>query len=295
MRAPLPLLPLLDDCLRVNQAHNFIYLNNPKVGCSTVKAAVWKAVAPDTFDPGKGVHDLARSPFENTVPDPHWIKDAYIFSFVRNPLSRVVSAYLNKIVGRKDTTWKWFAKTHGLKPDTQISFDQFVELISQDDPAKLNPHWRPQFLNICYPFITPDFIGRLENMDGQLPDVLGHIFGKAFDKQTRRKAHATAAQDTYQSFYETSQTRDRVEKIYEQDFAYFGYTPDPDAQAPAKGPITAPSGNHAHLMQIMTYRQMWRPKRKAAVLETHFSSLTDDPYKTWIDAEKTRVERMAFI
>ena len=212
MRAPLPLLPLLDDCLRVNQAHNFIYLNNPKVGCSTVKAAVWKAVAPDTFDPGK-----------------------------------------------------------------------------------LNPHWRPQFLNICYPFITPDFIGRLENMDGQLPDVLGHIFGKAFDKQTRRKAHATAAQDTYQSFYETSQTRDRVEKIYEQDFAYFGYTPDPDAQAPAKGPITAPSGNHAHLMQIMTYRQMWRPKRKAAVLETDFSSLTDDPYKTWIDAEKTRVERMAFI
>jgi len=106
LRAPLPLLPLLDDCLRVNQAHNFIYLNNPKVGCSTVKAAVWKAVAPDTFDPGKGVHDLARS------------------------------------------------------------------------PAKLNPHWRPQFLNICYPFITPDFIGRLENMDGQLPDVLGHIFGK---------------------------------------------------------------------------------------------------------------------
>jgi len=94
-----PLAQVADQCFRANTAHGFIYLNNPKVGCSTIKSSLWRAIRGNLPTQAEGgIHGLENSPFDFRPRDPEAARNAYIFTFVRNPFQRLVSAYLIKVV-----------------------------------------------------------------------------------------------------------------------------------------------------------------------------------------------------
>jgi len=93
--------------------------------------------------------------------------DYFTFSFVRNPYSRIVSAWQNKVLNKS----KGFDPSKvGLKKPHD--FDEFVAWLSSQDPLSVNIHFRPQSLLVPR---DVDFIGRHETFDQDLRFVLREL------------------------------------------------------------------------------------------------------------------------
>lgn len=68
-------------------------------------------------------------------------RNQFTFSIVRHPLSRIYSAYKNKVLLSADKKETMFAK-YGIKPN--ISFESFIEIIDTVPNDVIDRHLRPQ-------------------------------------------------------------------------------------------------------------------------------------------------------
>lgn len=298
--APVQTMPtswVTEKTLRCNAQYGFIYLNNPKVGCSTVKSSLWTAI--DGKGPGKaGVHALAESPFDNKPRDAEAVRRAFVFTFVRNPFQRLVSAYLNKVLAPRDASWASFRRRYEVTLPEPVSFDSFVELLAGIPSSAHNPHWRPQHLNILHPFVKPNLLADLHQMDDLLPGVLTRLFGQA--KMVQAQKHATTARVVWRDFFKDSGTLRRVLDMYGEDFDAFGYLPLLDADpACTKPPVQS---DHAH-DGLALLVQFWASPatRKPAVLKQIAAADTKGELADWILARRllgpdlTPVQRAAIL
>ncbi|CAI7793368.1 unnamed protein product [Closterium sp. NIES-54] len=129
--------------------------------------------------------------------------DFFKFSFVRNPLTRIASAYLNKHVhgvglhGRKYWNERFFmgisAYNAFLKSQNGsdfIPFSTFMSFLRQRATRCvecMDPHVRPQ-IDLCkLDAIRYDFIGRFENLEEDVAKVMRH-FGEE-EKNPFHDAH----------------------------------------------------------------------------------------------------------
>ena len=160
--------------------------------------------------------------------------DYYVFSFVRNPYDRLVSA------------WKWgqlkFEKEGDLpfyNKERAVSFEEYVLLTTDLDYRKDHQglwseydeyHTLPQFeffpqLNGGHYFtdkinanFTCDFIGRFENLNQDFNKVCSNIGIKELELP-----HAYNSKTFKQAFDWNNQLKDRVYNYYKKDFELFGY------------------------------------------------------------------------
>ncbi|KPP89244.1 MAG: sulfotransferase [Rhodobacteraceae bacterium HLUCCA08] len=213
----------------VAPALGLVYVNNPKVACSTIKLSLQRAELGDQgHEPRPSVHSHEGSPLL-TWPDltPARLEreraGKLLFSFVRNPFDRLRSAYLNKIARpRKHSRPREQA---GFDPDHRPGFAEFVESLDGRDPAGFNPHWRPQVLNLSVDRLQFDFIGRLERFDADWASLETRV-GQALP--ISRAGKRTGRDVSHPAEYDMRLTR-IVARVYAADFARFGYS---DASAP---------------------------------------------------------------
>ena len=255
------LAQIVEQAVRANPQHGFIYLNNPKVGCSTIKSSLWLAMTgQNPADLKRPVHVVEGSPFVSRLTDPAAVREAFIFTFVRNPFQRIVSAYLNKVQTRTDKVWTGFATRRGWNPEEEMSFDGFVERLSGVPPEEQDPHWRAQHLNILYPFVRPNLIGDLDSLDRVLPQVLARLVpGQAKVVQGRR--HSTAAREVWSGFFGDKATLDRVLTLYAGDFTAFGYAPALTADPACQRAEVWSDHGHDGLAKVVAYWDAPGPQR----------------------------------
>ena len=209
----------------MSRACKYIYINNFKAGCSTVRRSLWNAEyrLGCTADPAGDPHDVSSVPFEHNV-HARWedCEDKFIFTFVRNPYSRVLSAYLDKIANvHEPNIWPKFSAEHRLG-DHRPSFMEFLEILQSEPEEVMDPHWRPQSLLIGYGLIPFDFVGTLENFGPDLQEVMRRIFGADMTVEDFAP-HRTGAADQLQS-YITPEAQKLIVQLYQADFANFGYS-----------------------------------------------------------------------
>jgi hypothetical protein len=161
-----------------------IYVRNAKVGTASVLMWLQRVHTGDPdWQPVRSVHE------DHTLPDPDDVGmerlaamldgEAFRFTFVRDPLRRAESAYLNRIVQMPQYEGRVkLQRVLGLPEDPagHLTPEQFVAALEASDPLTMNAHWRPQHINLMHPLVTYDHIGRLETFAddlGQIQDALG--------------------------------------------------------------------------------------------------------------------------
>lgn len=206
-------------------AYRVIYVKNPKAGCSTM--TLWM----DRLHTGDHDRMPARVHQENALPHPRdigWRRvmrmlegEAFRFSFVRDPLRRAQSTWYAKFVLQSHYRAQ-LQPVLGLPldPSEPLTFEQYVEAIEQQDPVtEMDPHWRPQYVNLMHPLIDYDHIGRLETFDADLA-VIRERAGLPDVPVTVPNSRREGQPDVFAG---RPDLVSRVQAIYARDFELFGY------------------------------------------------------------------------
>ena len=154
----------------------------------------------------------------------------FAFTFVRNPYSRLLSAYLDKIrVGYLERQFVEAAeKTRSLAgktPEEEVSFGDFVNMVATERPTEMNSHWRIQSTHLEIRNRQYDFIGRVERIDEDIRLLFNH--SSQLETVTKSIGHHGREHKTDASFklmdYYTPELTRKVYEIYRDDFEIFGY------------------------------------------------------------------------
>lgn len=220
----------------ISLKHRYLYIENAKAACTTTKYNLSLIEFHGTGLGGgiqSGVLDNIHAnvigtpfikPFQlpNQFFDKILNDDSYIrFTFVRNPFTRILSAYLDKIVRRLPEA-KEIYQTLNRTDNEDIAFVDFLRAIHIRTKAKqpIDKHWRPQSIQ-CPEYCRLNQIGRIENFDNDFRRIMKSI-GFTIRKIHRVDSHATNASSHISNLY-TDECINLVVEIYHQDFELFGY------------------------------------------------------------------------
>mgnify|MGYP001177122735 CR=1 FL=1 len=209
----------------ISHNHKCIFLHIPKAAGTSVERFLRSS---DPSIPEKVLRKRGFSRFLNDY------LDYYVFSFVRNPYDRFVSA------------WRWgelkFEKEGDLdfyKKDSHVSFEQYISLTTDLDYRKNHSflwseydsyHTLPQFeffphLNGGHyftdkidPDFTCDFIGRFENINEDFNKVCSSIGLKEL-----KLPHAYKGKSRESDAIWTDNLKSKVYNYYKKDFELFNY------------------------------------------------------------------------
>lgn len=211
--------------VRALPEHGIVYVKNPKAACSTVLLWMDRMHTGDhTFSPGN-VHTDNRLPQVSDVGRRVIARmlagDGYRFTFVRDPMRRFESAYLDKVAQPK--RWRTeIQEVLGQEPDLtrEVSVAEFVTAIERQDPvAEMDQHWRPQYVNLMMPLVSYDHIGRVETLGADLEIIrtaagLPHV--PVESRNVARRQFDSVLADR-------PDLVERVRAVYAKDYEAFGY------------------------------------------------------------------------
>jgi hypothetical protein len=260
---PLSSQPCLDTSL-VGRRRRFVYAYVPKAACTSLK--LWMAAVEElapalhSRQQQDGIHrlveeraalrKLSRREAAAILADPQWFK----FTFVRHPLTRLVSAYLDKVVPAKSTAqelirnfqrrlpetpwWQRLAIEMPIDAERSLTFREMVEQLLREPRQRLDVHFRPQSLLLAG--LPLDFVGRVENITEEFAAVqqrlgtcvpLGHKKQQSYAGQPAGEYVADwpaaafrsgKAHPHWRRFYPPELVAAVVD-YYSDDFSRFGY------------------------------------------------------------------------
>ena len=179
------------------------YLEVPKVACCAIKLALLEADG--VLCRPQEVHDARHW---ERIRD--WSPNA-TFAFVRDPMTRLESAYREKLRTGKAQ----IIDPKRCKLGPEASFHDWVLWVTDQDPANCNWHWRPQARILAGQ--TWDFLGKFEHLDedwGRLREAHPGLPAlKVINPSPRPLAPCEWDWATF----------DRAAKFYRADLEQFGY------------------------------------------------------------------------
>ena len=150
----------------VSEKHKVLFAPIGKSACSSLKTMMVKLAEPqygkhilrlgvhgvtDRFNTGMHLKDLPKKRALDILDS----TDFYKFAVIRDPVKRAISAYTEKFVINRTGPLNQLHSAPIVKlvqneefPDYDrgITFREFVEFITSQDPATLDSHWSPQHL-----------------------------------------------------------------------------------------------------------------------------------------------------
>lgn len=229
----------------ISSKHKFIYLDNPKTGCSSIKASLIEleyrntvnAVKIPTVCDGNNqrlIHNRAEIPFQSlsafkqdSDPLRYLLQQQYyLFSLVRNPYTRLLSAYYNKIMGNKSPKRKILRLLYTKPQDitTHVSLTEFIQVICSQPVTELDPHWGLQSNLILFDLLQHDFIGRFETYAQDYATIFSHLSGtESIPKLRHRNSRVTNLPVTPIDKLITPTLQAAIYQQYQADFENFGY------------------------------------------------------------------------
>lgn len=227
---PKPIRRVFGDCM-MTKDKKLLFLRNHKAGCTSVSQMIVHYSTGEYSDAvhkhRNGVYFGERDYFE--IRQGFDSKSTYCFSMVRNPLKRLVSAYINIFVDKDNGAYLTNLDAiiaRGYKVDGEISanFEIFVDFVEEalaDTNIYCDRHWREQHINIGNAYLPYDFIAKIENYN----DDIRHVFNAAgmgdyiSTIDQNKRYNPSSRMDISVS----TALKTKIEKIYAKDYELFGY------------------------------------------------------------------------
>lgn len=228
-----------------NAERGFIFAYVPKVACTNWKSLLRYMAGHEDWLDNKLAHDKVNGGLrylDLTGPDAELLSrpDIRKYTMVRDPYSRVLSAYLNKVEQRMpvkpEGEGDHFDKIArdieafrrgvlGEERYPELTFEVFL-LWLRDSGSWFtkDEHWAPQVTLLRQPDVHFDILGRFENLTEDAPRILRAMrCDQGFPSQKDVKFAPTKAQEKMQHHY-TEPCLDLAKELYKDDLNRFGYS-----------------------------------------------------------------------
>jgi hypothetical protein len=145
---------------------------------------------------------------------------------VRNPYTRLISAWTNKILLCEPGVQEEYLQIKGRLPDLHekslISFPEFVDYVRLHcDLSTCNNHWRRQVDHTFFPAMNFSLVVKVEQLADGLQQFERHLgYSNSLVAEGRNKSIPSGS-----GLY-TSDLADKVYPAYRADFEVFGYEAD---------------------------------------------------------------------
>jgi len=222
--------------VHISEEFHFVYFNNPKCACTTIKASLNLACAAalglhlkyqGIGDIHNRHYNLLKTPgalgyarFRELLADPSYFK----FCFIREPVHRIVSAFASKLTWRSDSLAA-LNRRLGRPDSAALPFCEFIEVLASDDSIRdMDEHWRLQAKQVCFDLVQFDKIGLFEEFDSHLKAVLQRLFGEGqqiFDARQHFQGNISNSNSLIQTL--TEHNRAEITEIYKDDLALYSH------------------------------------------------------------------------
>lgn len=219
----------------ISLKHSYIYFAIGKVANSSIKYYLQSVEYEGTPFKVVNVHNRHLSPLLSPYQLVHgdWElllgrPDIRKFALVRNPYSRLLSCYLDRMKDAKSMAYKNVKKWTGVSPE-KLSFSNFLEIIAQQKPHEMDSHWRPQVFETYYDVIEMSQVFYFENLPESLHNISNFLFNSVkpvFCEAENKSPSLINAQKKLDEYY-IPKVVDQAFQIYTRDFKVFGYNEDP--------------------------------------------------------------------
>jgi hypothetical protein len=222
----------------ISLVHRYVYVEVPKAGCGTMKATLGGMEAA-RMGPAMVVrvqenpHDRMRAtpfvkPFQlpaDLLEDVLTSPDYARFTVVRDPASRLLSGYIEKIgQGLKQSVpiVEEIERTTGAHVEpSDISLDTFLDVIGRQSSRDQDPHWRRQADHIGLGIVDYDAIIHLEELDESWQRI-GELTRTPGLQEQFFCRNSTGARSKIDDYY-TPALLQRVVDVYARDYAELSY------------------------------------------------------------------------
>ena len=231
--------------------HRIVYAFVPKAACTTLKTALadclpktgaTRRVGSPEVRAEMRIHQesalhglrnvaiLGDATARTLLTDPGVLR----FSFVRNPLARLHSAWADKIRLGDGPIFRPVIRALAPAvaddaPDvgpSGISFARFLDWVCEQPDAERDPHWASQAGLIFPQAIDYRLIGRVEQFDADVERLRPHLVaaGIAPDAFRPRRLNVSEVAPWREAY--DARLAARVRDVFAADFEAFGYDPD---------------------------------------------------------------------
>lgn len=222
----------------ISLVNGYAYVEVPKAGCGTMKATLGGLEAA-RMNPGmvqrvqEAPHNrLNATPFVKPFQLPPDLLEEVLagpgyrrFTVVRDPASRVLSAYIEKIgqgLKQSQPIVEALAERTGqtVRPE-DISLEQFLDVVGAQESRDQDPHWRRQADHLGLGLVPYDAVIHLEDLDASWRRI-GELTGIPGLQEEYFCRNSTGARNRMGEYY-TSMLLTRVTEIYARDYAELDY------------------------------------------------------------------------
>jgi len=240
----------------VNVKRRYLYFEVPKAACTQMKELLRLLEGAPPIRPFVGkLRETRRDMFvhaRENVPVPSLVdlddgtqkevlesSDFFRFAVVRNPYTRLVSAWKNKVVPCEPGCDRLYLEIKGHMPDTHakelVSFGEFVSYLqSKGDMSALDPHWRRQVDHIFLKAFSFSQIGKVEKLAATLARFQQHLGLPEPLPTGRKNVSVPVGLATYDR-----DLADKVYSLYREDFERLGY--DQNSWRAGESAVSAPA------------------------------------------------------
>ncbi len=147
------------------------------------------------------------------------VENAYVFTVVRHPATRILSAYSNKI-GRFKPRFGHAARLGIAKSS---SFDEFLEILSTASPWAIDGHFKPQATWLHYGLRDPRLqIYKMETLQDDWPQIHKALLRKLPVGPEAKLDMLNSTKAPKDNF--TTRQKRLIDGIFGEDFDRFGYS-----------------------------------------------------------------------
>jgi hypothetical protein len=226
----------------VLESFNVVYMDTPKTGGTSLKTVL--AAMEGEYNPPEDslsdetsaemfIHDRAINPLKPVTHFPDQLQEEILFSkdwkrfcVVRNPYSRLFSAWLSKLLLRQpgyleSVPGYALPDTIGDRDEVYAAFQDFVEYLARHG-TNSNPHWDRQTNLLFAGSIEWDEILKFETLQVDL-ERANQLFGG--QRMVLDRLNVSGFAPDWGAV--PAETKDQIKSIYIDDFEAFGYEPSP--------------------------------------------------------------------